>query len=325
MTAIYDKYKPKTLGEHNFNYDIVETLHKLIEIDSLNVLIVGTEGTGKSLLANNAISEYYRQHPPDIFTISTLTDHGSVFTRDMLKTFCQTRSSSNLKKTVLIENFELIQEPHQYTIRTIIDKFGHLVNIVGVAESTNRIIESIQSRLITLQCHPPTRDCLLRIMRNIIKHEEIHITKHAIDHILQSSNFSVNKMINYIEKCAFLKQNVTYNCSVNLCDGIHYKHLDLFTQLCQESNRKDASDIIIRIYKNGYSILDIMHEYFHFLKITDTIAENEKYQTIPIICKFIHMFYEVQEHEIELVFFTQNIINILHPISSPKSSNIILQ
>lgn len=324
MTAIYDKYKPKSLREHNFNHDIVETLYKLIEIDSLNVLIVGAEGTGKTLLANNAIAEYYHQQTADVFTISTLTDHGSVFTRDMLKTFCQTRSSSSLKKTVLIENFELIQEPHQYTIRTIIDTFGHLVNIVGVAESTNRIIESIQSRLITLQCHPPTRDCLLHIMRNIIQKEGLHMTKNATDHILQSSNLSVNKMINYIEKCAFLKQHVTYNCSINLCDGIHYKHLNAFTKLCQESKRKDASDIIIRIYKNGYSILDIMHEYVYFLKRTDIITEHEKYQTIPIICQFIHMFYEVQEHEIELVFFTQKIINILHPISS-KSSNIILQ
>ena len=46
------------------------------------------------------------------------------------------------------------------------------------------------------------------------------------------------------------------------------------------------------------------------LKNTDTLSEIEKYKTIQIICKYIIMFNNIHEDEIELSLFTNNIINL---------------
>jgi hypothetical protein len=54
--------------------------------------------------------------------------------------------------------------------------------------------------------------------------------------------------------------------------------------------------------------MDILDTYFLFLKITHLIDEDKKYEIIPFICKYISVFHNIHENEIELALFTNNII-----------------
>jgi hypothetical protein len=57
--------------------------------------------------------------------------------------------------------------------------------------------------------------------------------------------------------------------------------------------------------------MDILDNYFLFVKNTDILDETEKYNVIPIICKYITIFHNIHEDEIELALFTNNLIAIL--------------
>ena len=54
--------------------------------------------------------------------------------------------------------------------------------------------------------------------------------------------------------------------------------------------------------------MDILDSYFLFVKNTDKLNEDEKYNIIPIICKYITIFHNIHEDEIELALFTNNLI-----------------
>ena len=41
------------------------------------------------------------------------------------------------------------------------------------------------------------------------------------------------------------------------------------------------------IYHRGYSVMDILGTYFHYVKCTPLLREDEKYSIIPLICKYI--------------------------------------
>ena len=56
--------------------------------------------------------------------------------------------------------------------------------------------------------------------------------------------------------------------------------------------------------------MDILDNYFLFIKQTNIIDESYKYKIIPIICKYITIFYNIHEDEIELSLFTNNIISL---------------
>ena len=69
--------------------------------------------------------------------------------------------------------------------------------------------------------------------------------------------------------------------------------------------------MLYSIYDKGYSVMDILDNYFLFIKITDMLTETQKYNIIPIICKYISVFYNIHEDEIELALFTNNLFSVL--------------
>jgi septum formation topological specificity factor MinE len=56
--------------------------------------------------------------------------------------------------------------------------------------------------------------------------------------------------------------------------------------------------------------MDILDNYFTFVKITSLLDENLKYEIIPFICKYITIFHNIHEDEIELALFTNNLIQL---------------
>jgi hypothetical protein len=54
--------------------------------------------------------------------------------------------------------------------------------------------------------------------------------------------------------------------------------------------------------------MDILDNYFLFVKTTTLLTENEKYKIIPYLCKYITIFHNIHEDEIELALFTNNLI-----------------
>ena len=55
------KYRPKSLNDFEMSNEIIEFLQTLINIDNLNILLVGDNGCGKSSLIKCIIKEYYRR------------------------------------------------------------------------------------------------------------------------------------------------------------------------------------------------------------------------------------------------------------------------
>jgi hypothetical protein len=58
--------------------------------------------------------------------------------------------------------------------------------------------------------------------------------------------------------------------------------------------------------------MDILDNYFLFIKNTTILNEDQKYNIIPFICKYISIFHNIHEDEIELALFTNNLMKILN-------------
>ena len=69
----------------------------------------------------------------------------------------------------------------------------------------------------------------------------------------------------------------------------------------------NAIEIIYEIYNKGYTVLDILDNYFIYIKNTTILNEEQKYIIIPLLCKYITIIHDLHEDEIELAFFTNTI------------------
>jgi DNA polymerase III delta prime subunit len=311
------KYQPLFFKDFVMDNDIITLLKVMILMDNLNILLIGNMACGKTTLLNSIIREYYEGYNPkeyeeNILYINSLKEQGIQYYRTDVKTFCQTCSNiKNKKKIIILDDIDLINEQSQQVFRNCIDKYKHNVHFISSCTNIQKVIESIQSRLSIIKIKQLNNNNLINIINNIKQIENITIDDDAQDFIINISNNTVKILISYIEKFKLINDKITYNLAIKLCSNISFLVFEKYTKFILSKNLHDAIIIIYEIFDKGYSVMDILDNYFIFIKNTEILNEEQKYKVIPYICKYITIFHNIHEDDIELSLFTNNLVNIL--------------
>ena len=312
------KFQPIYFDDFGKNNEVIDILKAFILMDNLNILLLGNIASGKTSLLNAIIKEYYKDYEPkeyeeNVLFINSLKEQGINYYRTDVKTFCQTCSTiQNKKKFVVLDDIDYINEQSQQVFRNCIDKFSHNVHFLSSCSNIQKVIENLQSRLSIIKIKPLLKDNLIEIIKNIKDCEQIDMEPEAEEFIVNVCNNTVKILINYMEKFKLLGEKVTLDLAVKLCSNISFYTLEDYTKLVKGNKLEESLTVIYDLFDRGYSVMDILDNYFIFIKYTDILTEDEKYKVIPCICKYIKIFYNIHEDEIELSLFTNNLINILH-------------
>jgi DNA polymerase III gamma/tau subunit len=135
----------------------------------------------------------------------------------------------------------------------------------------------------------------------------------AEEFVINLSNNTVKVLVNYMEKFKLYGSTITLSNAMSLCSNISFQIFESYTNHVKSGELNQAIRLIYDINDKGYSVMDILDNYFVFIKSTDILNEDEKYKIIPYICKYITVFHDVHEDEIELALFTNNICCVLKP------------
>ena len=290
--SFINKYKPKTLDDFIYHKDIINVIKKLIKINELNILIVGESGCGKTTLINCILKDYYdSKYSNNILSINPLKEQGISYYRTDVKTFCQSISENNKKKTIVLDDIDGISEQSQQIFRNCLDKYNKNVNFIASCKNIQKILGTFQSRILIIKMNQFTESNLIDILEKIVDLENIKITEDVKKFIVKISNLSIKILINYLEKFKIFNKNITLYDSFNLCTNISYNNLISYTNYCIENDLNNAIKIIINLSNDGYSVMDILDTYFIFIKLTDIIKEEVKYDIFKLLCKYISNFY----------------------------------
>lgn len=309
------KYQPKYYNNFYIKKDYINLLKTLQQMDNLNILFIGRKGVGKTSIILASVREYYKldlipKH--DVLFINSLKEQGIQYYRNNLKTFCQTKCSiPNKKKIIILDDFDFINEQSQQVFRNYIDKYSHRVNFLISCKNNQKVIDNIQSRTTIIKLKP-IDDINFNILFNKVKEtENIKITSQAEKFLFCICSNSISQLLNNMEKFKLYNKEINIENVKNICTNISFFSFENYTKACLNKNYEKSIKIIFNIYNKGYSVLDILDNYFYFIKITDFINEKKKYNVVKLICKYIEIFYTIHENEIELAFFTNNLINNL--------------
>ena len=320
LSLIY-KYQPKNLNDFEMNDELRNLLDILINMNNLNILLISDSGCGKSTLINNIITKYYdntskEKYNENILYINNLKEQGISYYRTDVKTFCQTSSIiSGKKKILVLDDLDIINEQSQQVFRNCMDKYSHNVHFICSCSNPQKVIDSLQSRLTIIKMKPLKRENMLKIINNITSNENININQEAIDYVLSLCDNSVRIVINYLEKFKLLERPINKELATQVCTNISFNEFNNYIDLCKnKKNCTNAINLLYRIYDKGYSVMDILDSLFLFVKTTNLLTEDEKYKIIPLICKYITIFHNIHEDEIELALFTNNLVNIFSSI-----------
>lgn len=308
------KYKPTLFTDFEIERDIIDILNTIISMNNLNILFIGDSGTGKTSLIHAIIKEYYgnTQYNDNILVINSLKEQGIQYYRTEVKTFCQTRCSIHgKKKIVVLDDIDNINEQSQQVFRNCIDKYNNNVHFISSCSNVQKVIESLQSRMIIIKLKPLTETNLNNIFQKIKVLENIVLDKKTEKFVLTVANGSIRILLNYLEKFKILNVPITYELVNKVCTNISFSIFDQYSTYVINSKLNEAIHIFYDLFDKGYCVMDIYDNYFLFVKITDLFSETQKYEIIKLLCKYITIFHNIHEDEVELALFTNNIIQVL--------------
>ncbi len=318
-------YKPYYIEDFSFDDQFKTVLRTLINIDNLNILIAGPPSSGKTSLLYAILRDYYslEKNQPfpenNILFINTLKEQGINYYRNEMKTFCQSRCSIHgLKKMIIIDDLDMINEQCQQVFRNYIDKYKGNVHFVLTCSNIQKVIESIQSRIHILQIRSATNDQIHAIMQKIIQNKQLNITQEAQDYLVTISNHCARELINHLEKIYILSNDLSKDvlplfdvatCQ-KLCSNISFHQFETYIEHLKQGELSKAISCFYHIYDYGYSVIDIFDYFYSFIKHTTSMTEHQKYLILPFLCKYITIFHSIHEDSIELALFTNNISSI---------------
>lgn len=320
-TTFITKYKPyfiNEFSEFSSNKELINILQILHRLDDLNLLLIGHPSSGKTTLLYAIIREYYELKKTDnipetnIMFINNLKEQGINFYRNEMKIFCQSHCSIfGKKKMVVIDDIDNINEQSQQVFRNYIDKYKGNVNFISVCTNIQKVIESLQSRIHIINIPPPEKEQLRLIMEKIVREEKIEIDQEAKEYLLAISGTSIRGLINNLEKMYILNEPVDLYLCKKSCSNISFQIFESYIQYIRRGDLYNSVRVLYEIHDYGYSVIDILDYFFTFVKTTNLLTEDEKYKTIPILCKYITVFHSIHEDVIELGLFTNKMFECL--------------
>jgi len=317
-TTFISKYKPYFINDFCIDSKLLSTLKTLLDINNLNVLLIGNSSSGKTTMLYALIREYYKLGKEDpmpennILFVNNLKEQGIQYFRNEMKTFCQTHSAIHgKKKLVIVDDIDNINEQSQQVFRNYIDKYKQNIHFISVCSNIQKVIESIQSRLHIIQIIPPSNEQIKIIMNKIIDTENIKIDEESKDYIMMISLGSIRVLINLLEKIYIYGDQVNIDACKKICSTISFQEFENYYNKLKSNDLSGAIDILYSIHDYGYSVIDILDYFFAFIKMTKIISEDIKYKIIPFLCKYITVFHNVHEDGIELALFTNNLNDLI--------------
>lgn len=311
LSAFYESEKNGAEGA-----EISRVLDTFLKIDDLNLLIVGDSNSGKTTLLYALLREYYGLKPEDniqetnIMIINNLKEQGINNYRNEMKTFCQSHCTiPGKKKIILVDDIDMVYEQSQQVFRNYIDKYSRKVHFIAACSNIQKVIESLQSRLHIVKIMQPSIKKITNLANKIIEENNIQITDDALSYLIRRSNHSIRNVVNNLEKIWIYSREgivIDEKTCESLCSTISFYYFDQYLDALERKELDGAIKIFYHIYDYGYSVIDILNYFFIYVK-SCSLNESAKYEIMPFLCKYITVFHNTHENNIELALFTKDL------------------
>ena len=208
---------------------IIEKLDDLIDDQKIpHIIFHGASGSGKRYILDYFIKKIYnnnQQHITD-YTMYVNCAHGKGirFIRDELKFFAKTNIQKNkysFFKSIILFNADNLTIDAQSALRRCIETFSETTRFFIVIDSKNNLLKPILSRFCNIYIPLP---------KNPMTNDSINL------HFFKKEMYTTNSY--YIKRNIWLKKEIVKDKN--------YKNI------------KSCTKFILKLYKNGYSALDIL-------------------------------------------------------------------
>ena len=193
------------------------------------------------------------------------------------------------------------------------EEFKHNTTFIFSCTTTISIIETIQTRCVTIifsridDCH------IIAKMKKICDIENIEYTDDSLGKIAEISNGDIRSAIISLQIVYGKNGKITYDGVIELCDYPQHVVIKKLFKYLTKNDLKKSLKLILEIKDEGYSNSDILLSIEKTLLMTDCIlSEDQKIIIYECICNTLYMISHGSDSKLQIITCLSNIIMKLH-------------
>jgi len=275
-----EKYRPYSLDKIISQDDIIKTLKKFLNKNSLtHLLFYGTAGTGKTTCAKAIANVLYGEHKTgNILELNASDERGIDIVKEQIKNFCQTLNSfsnfnfdsneknTNFFKLVVLDEADMMTTDAQSALRRIMEKYTNNVRFILICNQIHKIHPAVQSRCMRFRFRPINNEKCLNRLKEICNCENIKFDNDlTLKTIIQLGDRDMRKMLNLLEATSLASKSDNYITINDVYITAGLPSLNEFTEIVNEIKKKNVNfgELYEKINKErlskGYSVQDLIN------------------------------------------------------------------
>jgi replication factor C subunit 2/4 len=269
-----EKYKPTTLNEIYLNENIKLLLNNIITTKKMkHIIINGSNGTGKTAVAQALINELYGKDK--YLFINASDDRSFKDVKEKIIKYCRIKMDENIPKIIIFDEADKSIKKTQDSINSIMDEYKDKLYFIFTCNDHNEIINTIQSKCSIIRFPLCTDEQIRDNLLKIIKIENIKYDEEGIKALIYSTQGDMRQALNNLQKCSFekiTKQNVLLMCDLPDPEIVHN-----IIQYCKKDKFMEAKTDLEQMIANGYAYTDIIRSFIYVvMKYPYEITEQIK-------------------------------------------------
>jgi DNA polymerase III delta prime subunit len=211
-----EKYRPRLLDDVISHTEVVQTLQRLIERDSLpHLLFYGPSGTGKTstILAISRQLNGEDRWKQCTLHLNASDDRSLDVVRERIIPFAREpilippsdqKTKTKSIKIVILDEADSMTIPALLALRRVIEIYTSNVRFCLIANYATKIPDAIQSRCSRFRFGPLPLPDVVSHLQTVIENESIRIEKKAIDALAKLGQGDMRQTLCLLENCAVL-------------------------------------------------------------------------------------------------------------------------
>ncbi len=267
-----EKYRPKSINDIISHTNIISTLKTFIKNRCLpHLLFYGPSGTGKTSTITACAKELYgKYYHFMVMELNASDDRGIEVVRNKIKQFVTSQSvffgeteedRKDIFKLVILDETDAMTGDAQAILRKIVEEYTYNTRFCLICNYIQNIIPALQSRCVKFRFAPLSSDTIKSRVMDIIKVENVKITKTGLDALLKLARGDMRKILNNLQSVSMAYDLVNEE-NVNVCLGYPRRtHVNIILECLIDDDFSTAYKKVFELKTtNGLSLDDIIQE-----------------------------------------------------------------
>lgn len=288
-----EKYRPSSLDEVVAQENVITTLKRLMESESMpHLLFYGPPGTGKTTTVKACAAHLFGKERmrANTLELNASDDRGIDVVRHLIKEFCSTSSVYSVSpkgcssfKLVVLDEADHMSHDAQAALRRIIEKYTRNARFCILCNHVNKIIPALQSRCTRFRFSPVRKVEMLPRLRYVVFQESLPFSEEGLIAAYQLSQGDLRRCLNILQASSLSYKEITMESIYRVTGNATPQEIsEMISAMLSGDLPSSWEKLEALVLASGVCVADLVREIYPIMMLMDLPQDCKRFLLVKL-------------------------------------------